>query len=75
MQTHLAPIGLTHYCDTPLEVIIANVVLSRMNVHSTSFAHFQWSCWRQFMASAYVNGLLLMYVDARDLTMMIIVFV
>jgi hypothetical protein len=75
VQVHLAPIGLTHYCDTSLKLIFANMVLSRKNVHSTWIAHFQRSCCEMFMFSTYVNSYLLIYVDARDLIMTITVYV
>ena len=51
-----------------------NVLLSRINVHSTSMAHFQWSRCGLSMASAYVTGSLLMDVDVRAFAIMISAF-
>jgi len=48
-----------------------NVLLSRIEEHSFCIAHFQWSHCGPSMASADVNGSLMMDVDARALAMMI----
>ena len=52
-----------------------NVLLSRINVHSSSIARFQWFNCGLSMASAYVNRLLLMNVDVRAFALMISAFV
>jgi hypothetical protein len=57
------------------ELIVLNVLLSRIDVHSSSMACFQWSRCGLSMASAYVNRSLLVDVDARAFAMMISVFV
>ena len=49
-----------------------NVLLSRIDAHSASIAYFQCSCCGLSIASAYVNGLLV--VDARAIAMMVSVF-
>jgi len=51
-----------------------NVLLSRIDVHSSSIARFQSSRCGLSMASAYGNGSLLMDVDARAFAMMISAF-
>jgi hypothetical protein len=51
------------------------VLLSRIDLHSSSMACFQWSCCGLSMASAYVNRSQLVDVDARAFAMMISVFV
>jgi len=48
-----------------------NVLLSRIDVHFSAIARFQSSRWVLSMAAAYVNGSLLMDVDARAFAMMI----
>jgi len=52
-----------------------NVILSRIDVHSSSIARFQWFRCGLSIASAYVNGSLLMDVDARAFALMISAFV
>jgi len=52
-----------------------NVLLSRIDVHSSCIACFQWSRGGLYMASAYVNGSLLMNVDVKAFAMMISPFV
>ena len=51
-----------------------NVLLSMIDVHSTSIARFQSSHCGLSMASAYANGSLLMEVDARAFALMISAF-
>ena len=51
-----------------------NVLLTRIDVHSSSIVHFQWSHCGLSMASAYIYGLLLMDVNARVVAMMISAF-
>jgi len=65
LSTHLEPIGLTRNCLAYRELTVGNVLLSRIDFHSSSIAHFQCSCCGLSMASACVYGSLLMDVDAR----------
>jgi hypothetical protein len=51
-----------------------NVLLNWIDVHSSSIARFQLSLFELSMASAYVNGSLLMNVDARAFAVMISAF-
>lgn len=74
LSTHLEPIGWTHNCFASLELIVANVLMSRINVHSSSIDGFQWSRCGLSKASAYVNGSLSMDVDASAFAMMISAF-
>jgi hypothetical protein len=57
-----------HFAD------VVNVLLSRIDVHSSSIARFQSSHCGLSMASAYVNGSLLMDVNVRAFVMMISAF-
>jgi len=74
MYTQLGWICLTRNCLASQEMIVVNVLLSRINVHSSAIAHFQWSRCGLFMGSVYVNGSLLMDVDARAFAMIISAF-
>jgi len=65
---------LTRNCLGSRELTVVNVLFSRIDVHSSSIAHFQCSCSGLSMASACVNGSLLMDVDARALAMIISAF-
>jgi len=51
-----------------------NLLLSRIDVHSSSIAHFQMARCGLSMASMYVNGLMLMNVDEKAFAMMISAF-
>jgi hypothetical protein len=74
LQTHLELIGLTRNCLASWELIVVNVLMSRIYVHSSSIARFQSSCCGLSMASSYVNGSLLMDVHARAFVMIISAF-
>ena len=67
----MEPIGLTCNCLASRELIVVHVLLTRIDVHSSSIARFQWSGCGLSMATAYVNGSLLIDVDARAFAMMI----
>ena len=62
---------MTRNCLVFQELIVLNVLLSRMDVHSAFITHFQWSCCGLSMASVYVIRSLLMDVDARAFALMI----
>jgi len=70
METQLERIDLTHNCLAFRELTVANVLLSRIDVHSSSIARFQCSCCGLSIDSMYVSGSLV--VDARAIAMMII---
>jgi len=65
---------LSRNCLASRELVVVNVLLSRIDVHSSSIAHFHSSRCGLSMGSAYVNGSLLMDVDARAFAMMISAF-
>jgi hypothetical protein len=74
LLTHLEPIGLTHNCLASRELTVVNVLLSRIDVQSSSIARFQCIFCGLSMASMHVNGSLLMDVDARAFAMIISAF-
>lgn len=75
LLAHLEPIGLIRNCVASQKLIVLNVLLSRIDVHFSSIAHFQRYRCGLSMASADVNGSLLMNVDERAFAMMINAFV
>jgi len=74
LSTHLEQIGLTRNCFASWELIVGNVLLRTIDVHSSPNDGFQVSCCGLSMASAYVNGSLSRDVDVRAFAMMIGVF-
>lgn len=74
MPTHFDPLGMSHNCIASREMIGMIVSLTRIDVHTTSIARFQWSCCGQTIASMYVSGWLLMVVDPRALAIIITAF-
>jgi hypothetical protein len=54
--------------------MFVDVLLSRIDVHSSAIPHFQWSRCGLSIASLYVTRSLLMDDDARAFAMMISAF-
>jgi len=65
---------LTRNCLASRESMVVNVLLSTVDVHSSSIAHCQSSRCGLSMASGYVNGSMLMDVDARAFAIIISAF-
>jgi hypothetical protein len=71
LYPHLEPIALSSNCLASRELIVVNVLLSNINVYSSSIAHLHLSRCGLSMACPYVNGSLLMDVDARAFALML----
>jgi len=72
LETNLEPILLTRNSLASLVLTVVNVLLSRIDVHSSSISCFQCQCCGLSIASAYVKGSLV--VDARAFPIMISAF-
>jgi hypothetical protein len=74
LLTNLELIGLTCNLLASWGLMVVNLLMSWIDVHSSSIACVQWSCCGLSIASGYVNELVMMDVEARRFSTMISAF-